>query len=227
MKADCKHREEILLESDPAAMEALARHAESCAECARELRLWNEISAAAPGLRKEWESPELWPRIRRALESEAQTAPQPKILSFPRVWQVASHEWRAIAAVIVLGAITVLGVRMLPPAFRGTQTHTIVENGDDAKKRLLIGQAMKEAEENEAKYLQSIDKLSALAEPKIEHPATPLMASYREKLLVLDAAIAECRANLEKNQLNGHLRRELLSMYQEKERTLEDVIREE
>jgi hypothetical protein len=223
MTVRCKDREDILREQAPAALQALARHAQNCAECARELRLWNEISDAAPSLRKEWESLELWPRILRALADSGEAAPQPKILAFPRIWQAAAHEWRAIAAVIVLAALTTLGVRLLlrAPEFPTDDVVTAT------RKRLLTDQAVKEVEANEANYLHSIDKLAALAESKFQHPTTPLMASYREKLLVLDAAIADCRANIEGNRSNAHLRRELLSMYAEKERTLEDVIREE
>jgi hypothetical protein len=44
---------------------------------------------------------------------------------------------------------------------------------------------------------------------------------------LLDAAIADCRVNLDKNRANAHLREELLSFYQEKERTLEQVLQEE
>jgi len=52
------------------------------------------------------------------------------------------------------------------------------------------------------------------------------MANYREKLLVLDSAIAECRAQLEQNSFNAHLRRELLSIYQMKHATLTEVLQE-
>ena len=93
--------------------------------------------------------------------------------------------------------------------------------------RRVAVRALREAEQAEATYLQSIDKLAALAQPKIEHPATPLMSSYREKLLLLDAAIADCRANVERNRANASLRHELGSLYQEKQRTLEEVLREE
>jgi hypothetical protein len=43
--------------------------------------------------------------------------------------------------------------------------------------------------------------------------------------MLIDAAIVECRANIERNRFNAHLRRELISIYQEKQRTLEDVMR--
>jgi len=50
---------------------------------------------------------------------------------------------------------------------------------------------------------------------------------YREKLLLLDSAIAECRARIDRNRFNALLRRELLSLYQEKQHTLQQVMKEE
>ena len=50
------------------------------------------------------------------------------------------------------------------------------------------------------------------------------MASYREKLTLLDAAIADLRENRAHNMLNANLNTELLSLYQEKQKTLHEVI---
>ena len=50
--------------------------------------------------------------------------------------------------------------------------------------------------------------------------------AYREKLQLLDSAIAELRGQIEQNRFNTHLRRELLAMYQEKQRTLQDLTKE-
>jgi hypothetical protein len=66
-----------------------------------------------------------------------------------------------------------------------------------------------------------------VAETKVEEAGSPLMMSYREKLLVLDSAIAECRARIDRNRFNARLRRELLSLYQEKQHTLQQVMKED
>jgi hypothetical protein len=79
-------------------------------------------------------------------------------------------------------------------------------------------------ERAEAVYEKAIDKLAAQAQPVLDGQATPLMASYREKLLVLDNAIDELRAEAGQNPANAHLRRQLLAMYQEKQDTLEEVL---
>ena len=53
------------------------------------------------------------------------------------------------------------------------------------------------------------------------------MMSYREKLLLLDSAIAETRARVERNRFNARLRQELLSLYQEKQSTLQQVVNQD
>ncbi len=203
MKAiDCGDRERILREQDPEMLEALDRHAATCAECGEELRLLREIFVAAREMHKEWETPHLWPRIEEAL-----TAPSP--------WRALFSPWIAWPAFATLAVL--VGVLFL---YRAPVTVPT-----DAR-RLLTEQALREVESSEAAYTASIDKLAALASPKIDRK-TPLMASYREKLLLLDAAIADCRAQIAQNRGNPQVRQELLAMYQDKQRTLEAVIREE
>jgi hypothetical protein len=82
-------------------------------------------------------------------------------------------------------------------------------------------------ERAEAAYLKAIGKLAEQARPRLENPASPLVASYRERLVVIDAAITDLRANIEQNHSNTHLRLELAAMYREKKGTLEAVVREE
>jgi hypothetical protein len=83
---------------------------------------------------------------------------------------------------------------------------------------------VREVEKAELAYEQAIDNLDAQARPQLENASTPLLASYREKLQVLDSAIADLQAQAGINPANGHLRRQLLAMYQEKQDTLEQVL---
>ncbi len=43
--------------------------------------------------------------------------------------------------------------------------------------------------------------------------------------MLLDSAIAEMRAEADRNRFNTHLRKELLAMYREKQRTLQDLMK--
>jgi hypothetical protein len=213
----CKDRERILRQQDPAQLEALRHHAGSCAECSEELRWWDEISAAAPHLRRSWESPYLWPRIAGALAEESERR---RAWTLPRLWNALRPHWQPAVVALALLLVTASSVWLLLRRPMATVT-------PDTQRRLLTEQAVRDAEKSEEAYSAAIERLNKLAGPKVENPTTPLMASYREKLLLLDDAIAECRAQAKQNPGNPQLRQELLSMFQEKERTLEEVAQEE
>jgi hypothetical protein len=94
----------------------------------------------------------------------------------------------------------------------------------DDTQALLKDSTVNEVERAEAAYERAIDKLDAKARPQLENSSAPLMANYREKLLVLDSAIADLKSQAGMNPANGHLRRQLLAMYREKQDTLEQVL---
>jgi hypothetical protein len=218
MNAGCKDREAILREQEPEAMAALEAHAAGCEACAAALRAFRELGLAARAMHREWESPHLWPRIHQALAEQAQAEER----RAPRAWLgPAARHWQTAAATLALVAVTALGAALWLrddglPLVRQQQ-----------ERRLLTEQAARDVEDAEARYIESIEKLAALARPRLANPKSPLLESYREKLLLIDAAIAECRAQVERNRWNAHLRRELLSIYQEKQQTLQAVLQEE
>src|ERR1700754_4392568 len=67
-------------------------HAEHCPRCSEQLYVWNEISRLAPGLREQWDSPQLWPAIQRELSTIAPA----RSMRRPPVWQ-----WMVAAAAVV------------------------------------------------------------------------------------------------------------------------------
>ncbi len=216
-KFDCSNLEQALREETPELIASLEQHATSCASCRTELQIWREISAAAVTMHKEWESPALWPRIEKSLQTE---------IARPRGWRswfsnfnfAPQMRWQMTLATLVLIAVSGMGAWLL--LHRNASTPS-----NDA--HLLTDQAVQQVEQAEKTYEQSIDKLAKLAEPKLNAASTPLLKNYREKLNLLDAAISDCRTNLDKNRANAYLRSELLSFYQEKQQTLEQVLREE
>jgi hypothetical protein len=210
----CSDLDQALREESPEFLAALDRHATTCTACNSELKIWREISAAAQVMHKEWSSPGLWPRIESALEIQA---------ARPRGWRAwleSPHfgpalRWQVGMAVVALLLISGAGAWML--------LHHDVTPPDN--EHLLTEQTVHQVEQAEHVYEQSIDKLAKLAEPKLATASTPLLVNYREKLQLLDRAIGECRTNLEKNSANAYVRNELLSFYQEKQKTLEEVLR--
>lgn len=219
MKFECGDLERALAVSD--LMPEAREHLKHCPACRREYRIWNELSAAAKGLREEWDSPLLWPAIRRTLEEEERLKPKPK------PWAAWNNAWMlsgAIAAAALLAVGLFFWMRVSPsPAVKNPvpATRTPAVSGD---RDFLTEQALAEVEKNEAAYRQSIGKLSALAEPRLRRPASPVTVSYREKLLMLDSAISDTRSNLDHNRFNVKLRMDLADLYREKQQTLKELL---
>jgi hypothetical protein len=177
----------------------------------------NELSAAARSLHREWESPGLWPAIVRGMRA------QDKETDHTRHWQLRPMDrWQAVAAAAVI-ALT-----LAPSSWLGWRWFMLTPKPDPAnaqenRERLLTEDALAAIEESEKTYVQAIDELTRLAAPRLDMPDSPLLVNLQERLTVIDAAIAEYRAEIERNRFNAHLRRQLLWIYQEKRRTLEQI----
>jgi hypothetical protein len=217
MNAGCRELQKLLSEGVTDLTGPIAAHVRECPACAQEWEAWQEIADAAPALRKQWESPELWPRIRQSLEGEAEKAGRRRWWHGGSFRQLSLH-WQAATATLILVLSGLAGWMMLRPP----QPASV-----EAERRLLTEQALDEIERSEGAYLKSIDKLSQLAAPKVRDPESAILSSYREKLLLIDSAIGELRNQVERNRFNAHLRQELLLIYQEKQHTLEEILKDE
>ena len=199
----CARLDELLLDGTDEAMEAASRHAEDCAECAATLTVWNDISATAHDLRVSWRSDFLLPRIQRELRVQRPTR---------------------IRRLIQIAAVLLLTVGIGATVLQAVRSQVRDAAYDDA---LLRVAALDEVEAAERAYVASIERMESLAADKLEDPPSPLMISYKEKLMLLDAAIAECEVNIDQNRQNAHLRKQLLAIYSQKQQTLGEVLRRE
>lgn len=210
----CNQLDDLLFDASPLAMETAARHAETCTECAEKLAAWNEIEETARSMRGTWQNDLLWPRIERALKHQREGALENIHQQRPSrrkwLWQIAA----GFLLTIGLGGTVFYAVRV--------QSHDAAFDRD-----ILRLTAMDEVERAERIHLEAIERLERVAEPKLDDAQTPLMASYKEKLMLLDEGIAECQARIDQNQQNAHLRKQLLAMYTDKQQTLTDVLRED
>lgn len=205
MNITCSNLDELLLDATPESMQLAARHAAGCPACAEILKSWNDISTTARSLHTTWPSDLLWPRIERSLREERRRSP----------WWM---NVRRIAAAVLLTA-----------GLGSTMWYALREQAQEAAfdQRIMQSSAIDEVEKAENAHVAAIAKLEQLAGNKLDEPETPLMVSYKEKLMLLDEAIAECETAVDRNRQNAHLRKQLLAMYTDKQQTLQDVLREE
>jgi len=215
MNINCGDRERIFLDGSPEEWAALEEHANGCSLCAEQLRTWKQLSAAADELRDYQESPALWARIESSLgRPQAATSSGKSFWNSFDFWRHISPAWQSALVGAVVVALAISSGYLFTH-----RTAPIVDQGN----KLLKTSALAEVERTEREYMSAIDKLAADAGPQLA-AGTPLMASYREKLLVLDSAIADLRIQAGENPSNAHLRYQLLAMYQEEQQTLQDVL---
>lgn len=174
-------------------------HAQACEPCRKRIELWLAISEVAPELHEEWETPGLWPQIQSRLE-------------VTRRRSVSVAKWRyAMAAAAAL--LIAVGVYRFWPSPQASHP----DHG-----AFLTAQTLRDVQKAETAYLQEIEKLSAAAGLTLRESPTPLAAMYREKLRLLDSAIADLKAGVDANRYNAYLQMQLASLYQEKQKTLEE-----
>ena len=207
MTFDCKDLERAL--AVPELLPDAREHAKVCDACRRELWLWNEMSAVAPGLREEWETPELWPKIRQTLAAQ-QKAAKPHGLAGRFDWRIMA----GLAAVLAI-AVSVLIMTYSRPA-------PAPAAGQDSD--FLTEQTLKEVEQAEVAYRASIDKLTRLAQAKLSAAENPVAIAAREKLLVLDSEIDNVRSTVARNKFNAQLQAELAVLYRDKQDTLKEIL---
>jgi len=172
------------------------------------------LSAAARSLHEEWENPALWPAIAARLREEEGAATRRPWWQLPSTltWRLAA----AAALVLLASPATWVIWRSADP-----ERTTRVANAPD--ERLLTDETVAAVDRSEEQYVKAIDELTRLTKPKLDMPDSPLIVSLRERLMTIDAAIAECRKEIDRNRFNAHLRQQLLWIYQEKRRTLQQV----
>ena len=182
------------------------------------------LSLAARSLHREWNSPRLWPSIAAGMRAHDQFVEAGLHWPERRRGQtlLTGYRWKALAAAAVIA------IALGPTSWLGWRWFMLGPKPDAAavaqrQQRLLNEDALAAIERSEAQYIQAIDELTRLTAPRLDMPDSPLLVNLRERLGLIDAAIAEYRTEIDRNRFNAHLRQQLLWIYQEKRRTLEQI----
>jgi hypothetical protein len=242
----CSDFDLLIVSDEPEVAAALRDHASGCPRCAeilagqaellREVEAWKESTPAPP--------PQLEQRILQAAARQPQQAsyghgqeevqqlgrereqehahrpakrPAPgRLLRFP---PRHSYAWGAIAATLILAALLV--ARTAPWA-QAPQEAT----------RLLVAEALKDAERAERDHARAIARLEQAAAPILAQSEEPSLAAskaavliaYRDRLAYLDSTIAEVEGFLDNNPSHSGGRTVLLAAYIEKTEVLSQII---
>ena len=215
MNLSCADRERVFLDGTVEEWVALEEHATGCATCAEEVRAWKALSTAAQELRDHREDLQLWAKIEASLRRQKERP-------------VARGFWEKLGfggGLNLAWPTALAGALVIAFAFFGVYTVRHGKPGPETGQgRLLKNSRLAEVERTEREYMKAIDRLAEEAKPELDSPATPLLTSYKEKLIVLDSAIEELQVETGRNPSNAHLRYQLLAMYQEKQETLQEVL---
>ncbi|MGJ5820454.1 hypothetical protein [Paludibaculum fermentans] len=200
---DCARFQLALDTASPDDLAAARRHAEHCDPCRRELEAFEQVAQWAAARRRQWDAPDLWTRVESAIQSE----PARPVRSLRPSYRV----WAAIAALLLLALPVLWYVR------RGGAQPGLSRD-------FITAQTLQQVETSRSAYVQSIEKLNQLAQPALNDDRLQAMSAYRDKLLLLDQAIAETRAAAAGNRLNAQVQNQLAALLHEKQRTLQEVL---
>ncbi len=173
MSADCRRLDEALASSDESAIAGARPHAESCARCREQLDAFAAIAAAAPALKKSWESPGHWTKIRESLAREA-FAPAATAERSDRSapsWPA----WLPIVAIATLFLVSFIGLQVFRPNLGERQIFGVRSLPKDP---LMTDVALEDVEP-ERGGLHPVDRQPvedrAAAAPRGRHPAPRLL----------------------------------------------------
>ena len=186
----CSEFDLLSVSDDPEAAAALRDHAAGCPRCAeilawqaalsREVETWKESAPSPP--------PQLEQRILKAAE-QARTRSSGRLLRFRRR-QV--YAWGAIAATLIVAALLV--ARTAPWARAPQEAN-----------RLLVAEALRDAEKAEREHARAIARLEQAAAPilaqsedqSLTASRAAILFAYRDRLAFLDSTIAEIEGFLD------------------------------
>jgi hypothetical protein len=144
MKFECGDLDKAL--ANPDLMAEAHQHLRDCAMCRNEYRIWNEIAGTAKQLHCEWESPDLWPNIQRALKAQPGLAKRrrPAWRLSPGWWLRMDWKLRTIAA--TAAAIIVLAFVRWPQAAPLRPADNKVDSATLSSRDFLTEQALRDLE---------------------------------------------------------------------------------
>lgn len=231
----CTEFRDLIVDDDPEARRQAQRHAEQCEACAAVLRAheaiaeqveqWRAATPAPPSLLESRVLDAI--RAQRATDAETRVAehqPEPdgrvirwrRPAAWPRpVWAAAG----ALAATLAIGSMLLARSMVAVP-------------GPERAERLLVADALRDAEAAEREHARAIAQLeqtvapilAAADDPDVPGSRAARLMSFRNRLRFLEETIAEIDDFANGNPGHSGARTMLLAAYVEKTEVLREVI---
>ena len=176
------------------------KHMESCEKCRMAFETDSRILEQSKNLNENIKIPDLWPSIEKNIRSRKTV-----ILRFK---QSTKFILSAAASLLLITTIWVLSQYDKEPI----------------PEKILSQKALEKVVQAEEKYLEAINELEDLAFNQLHHTKEPLAQLYRNKLILIDRQIENCKNALQNNPANSHIRKYLMAALKDKQRTLEEIL---
>jgi len=213
----------------PAEREPLLEHLEGCAACRAELEGLRALRAATEALPREIAPPrDLWPQIAARLgerEGRAGAAGATVVAvdfragSRRRGWT----RWAPLAAAAVLLVVLSSGITAHLMRARGAAPLAAVRVSDPPASARPLS-ALVAFRPTEIEYLGTVEALQAELDTHRDELAPQTVAIIEENLRIIDQAIAEARAALERDPSNADLPILLSGVYRRKVDLLQSAL---
>jgi anti-sigma factor RsiW len=191
-------------------------HLAGCARCREEERAARAVLALAAALPRQRQPPrDLWPGIADEIGRRRRFTLLSSVTGRPAVW------W---AAGLAAAAAVAVAVWVVP---RGADRGPAVAGPDPrvAVQRASTGTALEGLDQAERQYQRATAELMAALETRRAALSPETSAAIDENLRVIDRALAEVRAALERDPASPRLGRMLASTYEKKIETLQRVLK--
>jgi hypothetical protein len=178
-------------------------HLKKCSFCQHQISEDKKLLELSQSIKQPVEVPNLWDKIELSLENEKNKV--------EKSWREYLPIFRIAAMLILVFGLTIIFLNR--------------NNVQDSK--LLANSSLEKVEQKEQELENAISGLEKIALPKLSNMDLELMFLYRDRLETIETQIVQCKEMLNENPANAHLRRYLLSAYQDKKETLDELMNDQ
>jgi hypothetical protein len=203
-----------------AALDAFEAHLPACAECRAAVSDVRAIRTAARALEPHVPSPQLWTRIAAAVEAEPRPSPLRRLFGIG----VAAGWWQPIAVAVMLALLaggSWLTWRQVSRGGSQPAAASVALSADQTEALESVETEMKLAEDHYTKAIAKLEQITSSGGSSLDSQTAAVL---QDNLMVIDRAIGESRAALQKEPANDLAQDSLFDALRSKVSLLQDTV---